>query len=457
MENLKSPDAELPKEVTTEVTRAQLSGGSFVTTLTGKFQLYSTLPATYSTYRKIAKQPTVALAMEFAIAPIVANDESVESDEGVPDEIVDFIDEQWDRVKFDFKTRALEDLFRFGWVSFEKVFEQKDGRWRIAKLKALMPDITTILINIENGSPWGIRQPIYGATAYATPETGLPMELNMDYCMILSWRPEGSGWFGTSIVENIRSTYNGYEDADDGARRYDKYISGSHWLVMYPDGVVNSYNGVTNVSCAEVAAGILQQLESSGAISIPQPIAAQVGSMNAVNPGWSVELLSDATPRQPSFIDRLKYFDLLFARGLGITERSLFEGSSSGSNAESSTHTDSSLVITQLKHEFLCNQINDQLVNQLIRLNFGDEYVGKVRISPAPLADNSKRFMQDLVKQAVMSNPGALDLSSMLDELNLPQNKEVADADPTEVAAQNQQALAKAKPTMQADMAGRAE
>ena len=87
---LKAHDADLPKEKTSEVTRAQLSGGSFVTTLSGKFQLFSTLPATYPTYRLILKQPTVNMAFEFTNAPIIANEESIEHDDDIDDEVMEF-------------------------------------------------------------------------------------------------------------------------------------------------------------------------------------------------------------------------------------------------------------------------------------------------------------------------------------------------------------------------------
>jgi hypothetical protein len=413
-----------PDNTNTEGTRAQIESGTYIVTLSGHYQLFNPLKSSYRSLRTIRNQPTIYLAAEFAIAPIMAANERIEADDDVDSEAVKFIQTQWDSIKDFLKARVLLDCQMFGWSSYEKVFEYKDGYITIKDTKHLLPEITTILINVNTGEVAGIKQPVVGL-AFA-PSTGLPIELPPSRAMLFSWRPSGSQWFGESEIERVRGTYNDFMDANEGAKRYDRFIAGSHWIVHYPRGTSLASDGVTQVDNGQNAQTILNALESSGMVAIPQE---NIDSMNSVlnAKGWEIELASDSSPRQPAFIERLKYFDTLFARGMGVPEKAILEGSV-GTQSMSTVHANLAIVIMECKHKWLINNVNLQLINELVLLNFGKEMVGKIRLVAAPMIDEKREWLQSVYTK-LLDDPNTrmeVDRNQLMDALDLPKQDEIA-------------------------------
>ncbi len=90
------------------------------------------MPAAYETYRRMRRDPTIALARALAVAPVVAGKWSVQADADVPQEVRGWIDKQFLSVR----EPLLETILKHGYVNFgHQGFEliwglDADGRQR---------------------------------------------------------------------------------------------------------------------------------------------------------------------------------------------------------------------------------------------------------------------------------------------------------------------------------------
>jgi len=408
----------------TEVTGPQLIGR-----VTGVNELAKYLPATYATYRTIRRHPTIALARALSIAPVVAAEWSVEADDDVDDDVVKFVQDQLIGLHEPLMQSAMECGIDYGWAPFEKVFYvTRDGRIGLQKLKPLLVDITEVLIVKRTGAFNGFKQ---------TPSDGEPITIPVEYAFNVPFRVEGTNWYGVSLLENIRPTYNTWMDANDGAARYDRKLAGSHWVVYYPPGT--SIDGTTGKEedNGVLADRILKTLEASGAVSVPRIVAKYLDQLNAQAPdkSWEITMLSDDSPRQPSFIERLNYLDKLMVRGLLLPERSLLEGQF-GTKAEAGVHADAAVTQRDLEHRHVTRMVNWYMLDQLLALNWGEEMRGKVRLKASPLSDDAQQWLREIYRK-LLENPNGfleefatIDRDALKDTLGVPKAAEVTPTEP---------------------------
>ena len=382
--------------------------------ISGKMELDCNLPATYNTYREIRKDPTVALARELAIAPIMCGNWTIEGDASKVKK--DFIADQF----LDIRDQIMEEVLLyghvdFGWMGFEKVFVHDSGKIKLKKLKPLLHDITTILVDKSNGAFNGFYQERDNVT--------VPVEKSF----LVSFRVEGTKWYGQGLLENVRRIYNRWMTADDGATRYDKKVAGSHFLVSYPRGQ-NTVNGVKKDN-SEIAKDLLDALESSGSAVIPHPKEDIPGDSSIEFKRWIVDILEDKVARQPTFVQRLKYLDTLKSRAILLPERTILEGVH-GTKAEAGEHLDLALHMMYFLDRRITRYVNWYVVDHLLALNWGDKWRGKVKLVPSPLADKTQIYLKDLYIQMLKDPSGfaqeyeTIDTSGLKRKLEIPQIKE---------------------------------
>ncbi len=396
-----------------EHTGRQVVTGYGTSSLTGGKRL----PASYETYRKMRKHPTIALARALSIAPIVAAEWSVEADEGVPDEVSGFLQKQFVTIRELLVETALLGGIDFGHQAFEKVFAVEGGRIVLRKLKPLLQDLTEILVT-ATGAFDGLKQKA--------------VTLPLDNCLLIPFRVEGTDWYGTPLLENARERWNDWEDANKGAARYDRKVAGAHWVVRYPVGQSRDVQGSMRDN-SELAQEILQTLEASGSIALADEVQAFVESMGGAKSQWQIDLLQDSGGRQPTFVDRLRYLDSLMARAMLIPERSVLEGQY-GTKAEAGEQIDVALTEADLTHRHVTRLVNWHAVDQLLALNWGDAMRGKARLVAAPIRDAKLQFVRE-VYGAFLANPngfleesGQIDTDAIKDLLGVPKAAEVAQA-----------------------------
>ena len=378
------------------------------------------LGANYTTYRTMRKHPTIAVARALSVAPILAGEWTVESDDDAPEEWVKMIQDQVCVLRPDYLEPALFGGIDFGFQAFEKVFALDDeGRYGLLKLKPLLPDQTELLVDDKTGELTGLKQ--------------WEIELSLDACCVVSFRVEGTNWYGEPLLENVRATYNEWTECNKGAARYDAKVAGSHFLGYFPPGESQDQNGTTKNN-VEMAEAFLEALESSGSIAVPDTMAAYMDTLNEqTKGGWRIEILEDHGGRQPTFITRLEYIDKLLARGMLLPERSIQEGSH-GTLAEAESHTNLSLTLAELHHGKVTREANRQVVDHLLSVNYGPAAVGKVRLVASPLLDWKREFLKQ-VYTTFLANPAGfleegpqVDTDGLKDALGVPKASEVAQA-----------------------------
>jgi hypothetical protein len=219
------------------------------------------------------------------------------------------------------------------------------------------------------------------------------------------------------------TAYDQWIACNEGAARYDKKLAGSHWVIHYPLGT--SLVGGVETDNFTIAQTIISRLESSGAIAVPRTLAEFTADLNAQTPdAWKIELINDSGG-QTAFNDRMKYLDALKARAFGMPERTVFEGQF-GTKAEAEAHADLAIVFMEMRHSIICQQINQHVVNQLLRTNFGPDAEDSVYIQPAPIADLEKSYLQKLYDtiladpNGLMTEIGGIDMESLRDRLGIP-------------------------------------
>lgn len=366
--------------------------------------------------RKMRKQPTISLARQLVVAPVLAAQWNYIATDEAPEDAKDFIKKQLSPYRMNLLRTSFQGYIDFGWQPYEKVFKVcKDKKIGIKKLKPLLQWLTTILINPDNGEYKGLKQ-----EAYNTPQE---VELSVPETLLISLDIEGTDWYGHSIFETTEGAFDQYENARKGADRYDRKIAGSHWVIHYPPGEV-LYNG-TEQSTDVVANDILRKLEASGTIAVPRVLEAYVDEMNKAENAWKVELLSDVSSATSNFIERLKYLDNLIVRTFGVPERAVLEGQF-GTKAEAQSHGDAAVINMDMRHRLAVVTYNQHLVNHLLRLNWGEEAEDTVYIEPAPL-DQSQRKLLSTIYDRILQSPetsaeevGSIDTETLKSELGIP-------------------------------------
>lgn len=401
--------------------------GAGITIGVGKEMLGQTLPATYETYRTIRKDPSIAIARALSIAPIVGASWSIDADDDVPDEWIKFIQDEIVERREWLLVKALEGGIDFGWSPFEKWYVPKivDGvpmwTWQF---KQLLQDMTYILVNPKTGEFMGFRQ-------WSPHQIDIPKKQSL----LFPFRVEGDMLYGNPLLENCRIAYNEWVKASEGAARYDNKVAGSHWIVHYPPGFsMHKGERVMNLTIAET---ILSSLESVSTVAVPNTVADKIEQLTKDTVdvlAWKIEIISDKGGRAVNFVPRLEYLDRLKVRGLLFPERAVFEGQH-GTKAEAGVHVNLAMLHREREHRELTDIVNTDIIDPLMRVNYGEESVGKIHVVPAPLVDARREFLEEVYTQ-ILKNPIGFDeelrrigLDELKDRLGVPKGTEVADGD----------------------------
>ena len=314
---------------------------------------------------------------------------------------------------------AVEGYIDYGWAAYEVVPEFHDDKVGIAKIKQLIQDHTDVLVNVYNGEYIGLRQTDY---------YGSFVDIGVYNSLLCYFDIEGTYWYGVPLLENVRSTYLEALQVQQAANRYDRKVAGTFWVITYPVGAT-PYDGVITDNFL-IAKRLLTAIESNGHLVIPRVVARYIDELNEQQDGpldsvWKVELLTDSGQGASSFPDRLRYFDTLKVRTFGIPERAVLEGNF-GTKAESEAQADFAIVLQEMRHAMITECVNQQTVDWLLTINWGESYAGTVYVKPTPLMDDKRMFLRDLYTQ-LLSNPMAgaevatIDFKSLRDALGVPE------------------------------------
>ena len=172
----------------TERTGAQLFGSLTSNVLAKRSQ------RSYKTYREMRLDPTLSLARQLVLAPVLLAQWSFESRDGAPPEAAAFIEKQIRPIRIHLLRTAMLGCIDFGWQPYEKVYSYDGQRYTLQKLKPLLQDLTDILVDQETGAYIGLRQ----------RTTSKETTLEVAETFLVSLDVEGTDWYGQPVMEVAR-------------------------------------------------------------------------------------------------------------------------------------------------------------------------------------------------------------------------------------------------------------
>jgi len=380
----------------------------------------------YEVYRIMRRHPTIAIARACATAPILASKWSVEADDGVSDDYVKFIDEQISSIWDAYIKNSIFSL-DYGFQVFEKIFavNEDTGLIGIGKIKPLMPDLTKFVVDKKTGELKGVRNNA--------------VELKTSDVIVLVNDKEGDNYYGNSRMENCWEAWKRWKEIDGKFQTYITKVSNVIPMIEYPPGESRDVTGAT-VDNFKIAQSVLRELGKGAGIAMPNTLAEYVSELSRLGGNvkdmraWNIDFLEVGSSHGSEYETMMDKYERLMIRGWLVPERAISEGKF-GTKAEAETHADIALLITNLVYRSIISVLNEQLVNDLVRYNFGDDYVGKIKVIGSELDKDQQEFYREILK-GVLTNPNNVDLliqwldvDALVDVAGLPKGQDVIDVD----------------------------
>jgi len=381
------------------------------------YNLLSVQLPPYALYRVIRKDPTISLVRTLINAAVVSAPWTVERDDDVSDDQLKLIQDEMDQHRDVLVERAVLSGIDFGWQAWELVWNMSDGRTaQLDKAKPLLQDIT-LLETDERGTLASFVQRNMGGQ-----EIVLPAEDHLH----IAWRTEGSNWYGEPLLVNVAEVFQEWASVSAAALRFDLKIAGSQLIVRYPSNEPTTMdaNGVVRPT-GEVAREIGDKLAAGGvAVIQSSAVAQELSGLQDQSPDWSIDIL-DTKMTDPLYVERLTYLDRLKVRAMGFPERAVLEAAASGSRADSLTAAGFAIRNLEMMHRTICRELNHQLINKMLVLNYGPEAQNKIRLSPGPLLEAHRAELVELATEVVRLRPETVDIGNLLDAIDIPKAQEV--------------------------------
>jgi hypothetical protein len=183
----------------------------------------------YETYRRMDAHPTIALARSIVLSPVYRNGWGWKLRHG-PKEWKEFAQ----RIIEPLRPRLIRDGLRgldYGWFGGEIVWEERQGRLCISRVKPLLPDITTILAD-DGGEFAGLEnRPSGGEQAILRADEGK--------AFLYTYDGEADNLYGRSRHENVR--HQAWGPSLQVAEKLAQYLNKVAGLVIqlhYPEAAV---------------------------------------------------------------------------------------------------------------------------------------------------------------------------------------------------------------------------
>lgn len=382
-----------------------------------------------STYRKMRKNPTIALARAVADIPIRMASWALQSTDEVPENITSFIQEQVNGLW----PTLIEDMLRakdYGFQAFEKVFAlDSDGHYIYKKLKPLLAEKTRVIIDKDNGTFLGLRQP------------GISL-LPAENCFWYTYDREPGNYYGRSIHENVReNAWHPWTEIAKQLLKYSSKVSAVIPIVRYPVGSSYDATGAEKANF-DIAKEVLQSLGSGRGVAMPQEMFDW--ALDVVRQGgdpsqyltWQISFLEIKGSHGTQYVKILQHFESLMMRGELVPERAAIEGMH-GTKAEAGIHGDLAVSLADLVYQDIIRNINWYIINPLLVLNFGKQYENQVWVKRGGLDPTVTQLYRDIVK-SVLTNPANVDLfqswidvNALIDSVGLPKSQEQIDSNQT--------------------------
>lgn len=382
----------------------------------------------YATYRRMNAHPTIALARSIVLSPVYRNGWDWKLRPDAPRQWLDFAQS----VIAPLRPRLVRDALRaldYGWFGGEIVWEERGGRLCIARVKPLLPDVTTILAD-DGGTFAGLEN-------RAGNSPPITLHAAESKAFLFTYDGEADDLYGRSRHENVRhQSWGPSLQVGEKLGQYLKKVAGLVIQLHYPQGTSRDAAGAER-SNDFLAQQILDAVSQGRSVRLPNLFASVVADGSdpralesaAGLAGKSQWVLSafeaGAADHAGGLLSTLEYLDKLMFRGWLRPERAGLE-SSHGARADAQVHTDTGMLDSELIDLDLAYAVNQQLVNPLLAVNFGPAALNAVTIEPNPLADDSAQTNRAVIA-AMLANPqlgpqvaAKIDVNALLADLAVP-------------------------------------
>lgn len=385
-------------------------------------------------YRKLLRNPTIAMSRCLMVAPMTLTQWSVKADEDVPEELVELVEDQILTHKEVLVKTALEGVIDFGWIAYEVIYNPagKDRKGRdavtITDFKHLLQEFTFLRANPYNGRFVGIMQdnPLNGQRVY------LPAEK----VQLFNIDQRGSNWYGNAMLDNCIEPFRDWYTTNKIAMGYMRKIAGVHWALYYSPGVT-FYKG-KDWDNSELAPELLHELDANGSIAIPCEIQQFLSSQGEGVPKWKLEKISDSGASSADYLESLRYRDGQMVSGLMFPPNALLEGHY-GTKAEAVVHAEAPIAHMEMRIRNIAEQLNNQTVNRLLELNAGSSMRGKVWIEVAPITHDNSEFIRTIYQSLLSSPDAGYAITSRIDQDSLTELSGIPKLQPQDRTKQNQE------------------
>jgi len=201
-------------------------------------------------------------------------------------------------------------------------------------------------------------------------------------------------------------------------------------MVEYPEGTSIDGDGQP-VDNQVIAQSVVQQLSSGNGVVMPNTLArwAEDAAKTGVDmkgfKAWLITFLEPSNSYGSDFIAMLEHFEALMARGWFTPERAFAEGTG-GTKAETESNVGLTIAIAQMLASDIEVVMNDQFIDPLLIVNYGEEARGTVVFKYPPLHDETPALIRDMIKEFFRQPANAdlfmqiLSVQEMVDSLGIP-------------------------------------
>jgi hypothetical protein len=378
------------------------------------------LPGSFDTYRRMRRNPTVSIATAAATAPIKAAEIAFEGPEATDDQlelVQDAIEPMWPLL-----VREALWALHYGFKPFEKVYELEDGYYVLKKLKPLRVDDATVKVEKGTGRFAGLK--------LENKDNGI-LELPPEKVWWYTYDGEDGDYYGRPRHENIRAVWGAWNDLLYKEGQYATKTAGIIPIIRYPEGQSpDRFGRVRNHF--ELAEQVLGNLGRGNGVTMPNTLSAyaadlmQAGGASAKDIlAWQISFLEQAGDHFGGIIASMQHKEAQMMRGWLVPERAATEGKF-GTKAEAETHADLAISVAEEVLKDILRCVNWYVIDPMLALNWGPKARGAVHITAAPLVDEQKAFLRDIMSK-VLAQPTNIDLllesfdwDAALDQLGVP-------------------------------------
>lgn len=385
----------------------------------------------YATYRLMSTHPVIRLVKQLIVGPILSSqwtikpsDWAAQQQKGATrrkpragasglrpkldpirlENAIELVKEQILPLRSGYLNESLRYL-ESGWRGFELVFDiRRSGpngpMFWLRKIKPLLPELTQILHD-GKGNFAGLTQ--------LSGDQGM----RSDKTFIVTYDGEAGNLYGYSRHEAAYDPWVDWQSA-----RIRRWLTGNkiagYLAILYYRPGTTPING-TQTDNGAIAKQILAAIGVGNGTAVPtteytDEELQQNPELAKLAP-WKLEIVDAGSyaPAVAGMIGESEYCDKNIVRAWGWPERAVLEAQRSGSRADSKTHSDNSSSDRELIDDDLATQLTrgqpsyevPGVVQDILSLNFGDDYRDAVEVQPAPLVDEKVQVYEQLLAAAL--------------------------------------------------------